>query len=546
MPQKILVNKPITSYCVGMSKIDFLFLFSIFIFSFYFFTSIHPLYIFDTDDWINMAMWRTLYPSTVNYNLSKILPEVLFPLVSLFSIKILYPIIDDYVITLNIGIAFFYSVIITFYFATVYQFLKQKVSFFETITEKQEVKDKTLAIFLLLLFVFLHFSSTVLRLSVNDNFLLQASNVNCIFHYSIPALLNITLVLFFMLDEQRNSEFWYSKNYYTKALMLLFIYCCIFSNLLTNITLVSYASVTVLFNVYKQHKYCSVNKTRSSFTSFAKNNFLNFTIILFFVISAFLEAKGRRALDVGNTNHIDIASIYNSLHYFFSHTIYTFGKGIIKYSLFIILLSNLVGLYFIKRSKNENTQKCIKSFYKTELKLLVIILMIMFLQICITVKAGVGYQNIMSSILCWYSIFLLLTGISTIYLVSHFKKLKVIIPISIVYLFAWQILYTPPFREINAIPYVRLENVKNYTNDLVKKIVEADNQGIESIEVHVPKFNGITSNFPMAVYSNNVFNYTLYKQGLIKKIVKITIIPDIEINKKYKIPVNTGEQYVAK
>ena len=94
MPQKILVNKPITSYCVGMSKIDFLFLFSIFIFSFYFFTSIHPLYIFDTDDWINMAMWRTLYPSTVNYNPSKILPEVLFPLVSLFSIKILYPIID--------------------------------------------------------------------------------------------------------------------------------------------------------------------------------------------------------------------------------------------------------------------------------------------------------------------------------------------------------------------------------------------------------------------------------------------------------------------
>ena len=113
-------------------------------------------------------------------------------------------------------------------------------------------------------------------------------------------------------------------------------------------------------------------------------------------------------------------------------------------------------------------------------------------------------------------------------------------------MFAWQILYTPPFREINAIPYVRLENVKNYTNDLVKKIVEADNQGIESIEVHVPKFNGITSNFPMAVYSNNVFNYTLYKQGLIKKLVKITIIPDIEINKKYKIPVNTGEQYVAK
>lgn len=144
----------------------------------------------------------------------------------------------------------------------------------------------------------------------------------------------------------------------------------------------------------------------------------------------------------------------------------------------------------------------------------------MFLQICITVKAGVGYQNIMSSILCWYSIFLLLTGISTIYLVSHFKKLKVIIPISIVYLFAWQILYTPPFREINAIPYVRLENVKNYTNDLVKKIVEADNQGIESIEVHVPKFNGITSNFPMAVYSNNVFNYTLYKQGLIAYNVK--------------------------
>lgn len=33
MPQKILVNKPITSYCVGMSKIDFLSLYFLFIFS---------------------------------------------------------------------------------------------------------------------------------------------------------------------------------------------------------------------------------------------------------------------------------------------------------------------------------------------------------------------------------------------------------------------------------------------------------------------------------------------------------------------------------
>lgn len=72
-----------------------LFFFLVFLLLFFF--SLHPIVIFDTDDWGNLCLSRPLYPTLQTYNPSKILPEFLMPLVSLISVKLLYPITNDYV-----------------------------------------------------------------------------------------------------------------------------------------------------------------------------------------------------------------------------------------------------------------------------------------------------------------------------------------------------------------------------------------------------------------------------------------------------------------
>lgn len=62
-----------------------------------FFLLIHPLYIFDTDDWINIGRERPLYPSHYYFNPIKVLPEILYPLISVSSVRILYPLTGDFV-----------------------------------------------------------------------------------------------------------------------------------------------------------------------------------------------------------------------------------------------------------------------------------------------------------------------------------------------------------------------------------------------------------------------------------------------------------------
>lgn len=42
----------------------------------FFFTNIHLIYIFDTDDWENMVFGRRLYPSLEQYNPIKVFPEI--------------------------------------------------------------------------------------------------------------------------------------------------------------------------------------------------------------------------------------------------------------------------------------------------------------------------------------------------------------------------------------------------------------------------------------------------------------------------------------
>lgn len=62
-----------------------------------FFIKIHPLYIYDTDDWTYISYSRPAWPTVKQWNPTKILPEILMPLSAELGVRFIYPFTGDYI-----------------------------------------------------------------------------------------------------------------------------------------------------------------------------------------------------------------------------------------------------------------------------------------------------------------------------------------------------------------------------------------------------------------------------------------------------------------
>ena len=164
---------------------DFCFFLVIFIGMFIFFTGAHPLIAYDGDDWVNLSKMRHFIPMWHGFNPTKILPETLMPFVGYFSGYVVTPITQNYVNAVTIVSALLVSGFITMY---IYLFSR----FIGTLGNPSRYGNVLVCIILLLSHFFIFKQKSDL-----SNFLFRSFDLTCYFHYMIPALLNISLVLHF-------------------------------------------------------------------------------------------------------------------------------------------------------------------------------------------------------------------------------------------------------------------------------------------------------------------------------------------------------------
>lgn len=164
------------------------FLFSIIAFwaLFVFYTKVHPMYIFDLDDWLYISYGRHAFPTTALWNPTKVMPETLFPLTSYIAVYLLYPLTGDYIMSLCYVHAFVTVAFILGYILMAGRVLKRRFG----------LNDGVLAVFLTV-FLLAHFTPFLVKDRGNYH-LFNSMNVNCFFNYMIPALWNYTLCFFFM------------------------------------------------------------------------------------------------------------------------------------------------------------------------------------------------------------------------------------------------------------------------------------------------------------------------------------------------------------
>lgn len=408
---------------IRLKKGEIIYYLLVFFSIFLFFFIVHPLYVFDSDDWGNMVLRRSLLPVISYFNPSKVLPEFLYSFVSLFGAKIIYPITGDYIKSLGLIYSFVYSLFIIFNVICIEYFIKY-VSFNNS--ENKENKAHIIhAISSIILLAFFY-------LGKDGRYLLHEVNVTCIFHYSIPALLNISVVLLLITLEKRNRQLLCFDEPYKNVILSISLYLCIFSNLFFSSILLSYIVSLLTINFFFQLKSQHVINIKKIITLYLRQNYQYMVVIFMWIISAYFESKGGRA-KIGLNNSVSLESIWNSVSFFFKVTLHSIAfRKLTFLALGLIILANIrvVFLYISKRFSFAD-----RKFLSIQLVCFWMTLFIVTYQIMLTIKTGIGYQSRSSLILSWSIWILLEIAISYLYIASLLPKFNIILPFIIINIF---------------------------------------------------------------------------------------------------------------
>ena len=202
-------------------KIKTIVLTTFFIVIFNFFLFIRPFVPFDGDDWLNLGNFRSsLLPIWGGFNPSKVLPEILQPMVGVLA-GVITPLTHNFINSIIFICAFLISLSFIFVISELWEFL---ITHFNISPYGLSV---VIALYVISQFLILKTGTT------NNGFLLLPVDFTCLFHYVIPGLLCQYLTLFFLNNGSLLSI--YRKSIKRCSIVLSLLYFAIFSNILINI-----------------------------------------------------------------------------------------------------------------------------------------------------------------------------------------------------------------------------------------------------------------------------------------------------------------------
>lgn len=474
----------------------------IFFIVFAFFTKAYLLVPYDGDDWANLSLMRNAVPVWKGYNPIKILPEDLFPLVGLIAAYVMYPILGDYIYSIAATSAFLFSLIICLY---LYLFYRLVQSWFSL---SDYASTLTTIIFFLMHFCLFYSKGKT------SSYLLGTVNLTCLYHYVIPAIVNICVVLYLA-----RFDFPYKKkrelSVVQGSILFLSLYLAIFSNALSNIILITYIVCVGLLQVFKDRNYWGNCK------AFFKENRLYLGILIVWLLALFFEANGGRARDIGKgIFDLPVAETWH----FFVAIVLQISKSAFIFGALLVCSS----VYVSYKQKDRFYGKFGFIWFVASL-----ISFVYLLLLCS--KAEPAYfsrSDVFISFVIWSVLFICFSGA---YLLEKYPKLVYLFPIFVLFFTVQASIGVGSFTD-NTMGQINPKICYQIDNELIQQVQEADSDGKNEMILHVPKGDN-KDNWPHPMYMGENLARTLYKHGLIYKPIKITIQPDPSINEKYHIKV---------
>ena len=259
-----------------------------------FFIRICPMIPYDQDDWIYLGQMRIPLPLWGDWNPVKVLPEVLMPMCGYISAYVVYPIVGDYLYSITIMAGIIVSSFVCLLCFCVMKFLKTRIHV-----------SVNMALVFEILFLILNFA--IFRNRGTSRYMFYADNMNCVFNYTIPGIVNAIAVLIMM--QRRNFQEVYD-NYSNgkKGLFILIIYVAIFSNIFHSEMTAIYCGTILLLDLLEE-----IKKKIFELKNYVKNHRIYLSILVIWCVSIIFEMNGARAARVSNDASLSFETSFRQL-----------------------------------------------------------------------------------------------------------------------------------------------------------------------------------------------------------------------------------------
>ena len=257
----------------------------VFVFLLIVFLKIHPLVLFNADDWMYSSYDRFGIPLWG----CRVLPENLMSWCTYVSVYLIMPVLRlDFVDSLIVGYGVFYSMCIMLYFVLFVQFLRKRFRL-----------SLWNVLFVSLLFFLMHFAMLLHSPDTHINVTLFTSiHTTCYFYYAVPNLVVSALTLY-LITYGFNIK---GKPMVIIGLLLLWTYLSVFSDLFQTVILISlmgYRILYVFFKRIRKHRH----QILPSVLYTLKNNILCCFGIALWLVSLLFEYNGGRSRSFSGYEH---------------------------------------------------------------------------------------------------------------------------------------------------------------------------------------------------------------------------------------------------
>lgn len=474
------------------------FVLAVFLVMLAFFAEVHPMVLYDGDDWNGLSKQRNIaFPKWHDHNPIKVLPESLMPLAAPVAAYAVQPFLGDFVSSITLVSALILSAFIALY---VYFFLK--------VMEKRFRLEPWVACLLALMFLAFHF--LVFRNGDYGNaYLFGSLNLTSYFHYTIPALWNSSLVLFFLwrgIPGTRRIEGWRWQD----CLLVFVLYLALCSSVLHNIIFMAYISVEFFWHIRQwreQRLYIGL-------------------LAAWFVILLF-EGLGGRAGQMG----IPLAELpVGQAFYSLMHVLFQNNKGILMMLAFaLIFLGSSLVIYRRRREKDAVDI----AYQEGQQKFLACALIWSAYEVLVCARAGGIYidRPDVTIGLFFYLFFLMFSA--SAYVFHRKPGALAVLPI-LAFVLSCRTINAQQSLVESTMGHVPPAICAEISRDLIAQVQKAETAGAREMELQVPKGDD-HDNWPHPNYMGEAVSRLLYGQGLIPYPIKITIVPDPGMNAEYGI-----------
>ena len=483
-------------------KTDSLFFIIIFIVFFVFYTQIHPLVPYDTDDWLNLVTSRGFYPSLNQWNPTKVFPECLEALVGTFAAFVLSPLLGDYLNALVIANAATLSFFITSYLFLSHRLLIHRFNL-----------GKISSFCIIILFALLHF--VILRVAdENNEYLWYSHSCNCTYHYTISSLFASCLVLW-LIDHKDNIF----RNNLSNLFLFFVTYLVLLSNLFSSVILIAYSGAVLIIDLIE-----TFQKKIFSFRSYSKQNKYYIIVILAWLVVQLIEVCGERANDYGN------------LHSPFFEGVYATIKNVIRIHKNHVFLYFSLTIFFVAKLHNWRVlHQKIFHIGKTQIIIILAFFLSLTYQILLVSRVHPHYIKQSDVIVAFAVFFMFLLLISLGYLCSNIKYFRVILPFLIFFAFFESNTKYNTFKGVQSDFSINGHACLEQDRDFIQQVIDADKLGQDTVWINVPQYRLQDYNWPLMTTDSQFFGETLYKHNITSRKIVTIYVPSKNYSPKTKL-----------